>query len=790
MADVRRSRIHAFARALCAGVAFSMFSAALPPQSAAQTALPGDFAVPEGQKLLLAADELIYNNDTGVVIATGGVQIDYGRYNLVADRVEYNQNTGRMRAIGSVELIEPTGNRIYADDLDVTDDFADGFVNALRIETPDNTRIAAESAERTGGVETTFNNGVYTACEPCKDHPERAPLWQIKAQRVIQNGQSRTVRLEKATFELFGLPIAYLPYLEIPDHTQKRKTGFLTPSLRSSDTLGYGLSVPFYVAISPHTDATFTATGFTKQGFLGEAEFRRRFANGEVTLRMAGISQRKPEDFAAATSDALESGRGMIATNGQFRINPRWTFGWDVLAQTDNNFSRTYGIEGYNANTVTSEIYLTGVSNRSFFDLRAYRFDIQDADVTNAAERQQAFVHPSFDYQRTVSEPIAGGELSLNVNGYSLSRKANDITVRPGLAAIDPLNADRYNGFAGDNARISTELEWKRTLTTANGLRLTPILAARGDLSSVNVDTAPTDFNGTFAGNGSHARGMVTAGLEASYPVLVTAASSSHVIEPIAQVFVRPDERLSGGLPNEDAQSFVFDATSLFERDKFSGFDRTEGGTRANVGVRYSGSFANGVTTQATFGQSFHLAGLNSFATPDLAEATRNAGLEDDVSDFVGAAGFSLPGGMSLLASARFDNDDFRVERTDVRAAYTHDRFKAAATFSEIKAPRPVVAGDEDRREVTGFASLKLDTYWSVAAAASYDLVDDRFNRQTIGLLYEDECFAFSFAYEELRDDNNTEGRDWKIGARLSFRTLGDFGTNNDDFATQLKPSF
>ena len=44
------------------------------------------------------------------------------------------------------------------------------------------------------------------------------------------------------------------------------------------------------------------------------------------------------------------------------------------------------------------------------------------------------------------------------------------------------------------------------------------------------------------------------------------------------------------GIPNEDAQSFVFDATTLFERDKFSGYDRIEGGTRANVGFRYSGA--------------------------------------------------------------------------------------------------------------------------------------------------------------------------------------------------------
>lgn len=789
MAGVRRSKVQAFASALCAGAAMAVVLAMAAVPAPAQSLLPSATSLPEDQKMLLAADELIYNNDTGVVVATGGVQIDYGAYKLVAERVEYDQNTGRMRAIGSVEMIEPNGNRIYADDLDVTDDFAEGFVNALRIETPDNTRIAAESAERSGGALTTFNNGVYTACEPCKDNPERAPFWQVKAERVIQNGETKTIRLERATFELFGMPIAVLPYLEIPDHTAKRKSGFLMPSYRNSEKLGYGVSVPYYLVISPYTDLTLTGTGYTKQGFLAEAEFRQNFANGEHTLRMAGISQLKPGEFTANTSDALEQERGMIASKGQFRINPRWTFGWDIMAQTDNNFSRTYGIAGYNGSTVKSEVYLTGLSSRSYFDLRGTRFDIQDADETNLAERRQAFVHPSLDYARTFSDPVAGGELALSVNGYSLSRKVDDLVARPGLATTNPLNADLYRGFAGANSRLSTELEWKRTFTAMNGLRLTPILAARGDLNSINVDTAPGDYDGVFAGNGSHARGMVTAGLEASYPVLVTTANSSHVIEPIAQVFVRPDERLAGGLPNEDAQSFVFDATSLFERDKFSGFDRAEGGTRANVGLRYTGSFSNGMTTHASFGQSFHLAGLNSFSTPDLAQATRNSGLEEDVSDFVGMVGLSTSGGFSLAASARFDKDDFRAERTDVRAGYSTGRLSTSLTFSEIKAPRPFVAGTEDRREMTGFASLKLHEYWSVAASASYDLVDEKFNKTAFGLLYQDECFAFSLGYENKRDDGNTVARDWSVGARLSFRTLGGIDAG-DDVNKLLKAGF
>ena len=786
MAGVRRSRVHAFAGVLCASVAFCAFFSISMPEAAAQT-VPGGVSIAEDAKMLLAADELTYNNDTGVVVASGGVQIDYGNYKLVADRVEYDQNSGRVQAFGSVELVEPTGNRIYADNLDVTDDFADGFVNALRIETPDNTRIAAESAER-GAGQTTFNHGVYTACEACEKNPDRAPFWQVKAKRVIQNGETKTIRLERATFELFGMPIAYLPYLEIPDHDKKRKTGFLTPSYLTAEKLGTGVSVPFYWAISPYMDATFTGTGYTNQGFLGEAEFRQNFANGEHTLRMAGISQLNPDKFDANTADALVTQRGMIASQGHFRINPRWNFGWNAMIQSDNNFSRTYGISGYSASTVKSEVFLTGLSNRSHFDMRAYRFDLQDADETNTNEKRQAVVHPSLDYSRTFSDPVAGGELALNVNGYSLSREANDFTTRPGLASVDPLNADRYKGFAGANSRLSTELEWRRTFTTMNGLRLTPILAARGDLNSVDVDTAPTDYNGTFAGNGTHARGMVTAGLEASYPVLVTTAGSSHVFEPIAQVFVRPNERLAGGIPNEDAQSFVFDTTSLFERDKFSGFDRTEGGTRANVGLRYTGSFDNGLTTQAAFGQSYHLAGLNSFATPDLSQATRNAGLEDDVSDFVGMGGLAY-NGLSLAASARFDKDDFRAERTDVRAGFSKGRISTSLTYSEIKAPRPQVVGDEDRREVTAFASLKVHDYWRVAASASYDLVDEKFNRNAFGLLYEDECFAFSLAYENTRDDGNTKARDWKVGARLSFRTLGGLGTGGVE-SPLLKPSF
>ena len=80
------------------------------------------------------------------------------------------------------------------------------------------------------------------------------------------------------------------------------------------------------------------------------------------------------------------------------------------------------------------------------------------------------------------------------------------------------------------------------------------------------------------------------------------------------QIIVRPNESLIGKFPNEDAQSLVFDDTNLFAIDKYSGYDRVEGGTRANVGVQYTANIHRYGTVNALFGQSYHLAGKNSFA--------------------------------------------------------------------------------------------------------------------------------------------------------------------------------
>lgn len=155
--------------ALACALAIPFISVAIiPSQVQAQDALGANYQSDPNARMLLQADELVYDRDVNVVTAQGKVRIEYDGNRLVADNVTYNQQTRRMTATGNVEIVERDGNKIYSDHLDVTDSFRDGFVNGLRVETTDNTRFAAESAERSNGEITTFNNGVYTACQACE----------------------------------------------------------------------------------------------------------------------------------------------------------------------------------------------------------------------------------------------------------------------------------------------------------------------------------------------------------------------------------------------------------------------------------------------------------------------------------------------------------------------------------------------------------------------------------------------------------------------------------------------
>ncbi|WP_029057372.1 LPS-assembly protein LptD [Stappia stellulata] len=735
------------------------------------------------EPLLLEATELRYDFDRDKISAVGDVQIYYGGNTVEAERVVFDRRQNRLRAEGNVRLTEPNGNVLRAASMELSEDLRDGFASALQLDTPQRTRFIADGARRENGNKTTFDNGIYTVYTKPTNPPGKPPLWRVRAATIIHDETERTIEFQDASLEFFGRSLVYLPYFSMADPTVKRKTGLLSPTLVVGDRVGVGATIPYYFALDPTYDLLLSATPLSKQGLLAQAEWRQRLIDGSYSINVGGLIQAQPGEYS--NSSGNRRFRGVIATEGEFDINQRWKWGWDVSYRSDRAFLNDYKFADFGNASDISQIYLTGQSERNRFDLRSYAFRISQEDysadpkfdapgylpVGSRLQDKQPFVHPVLDYNYIFEDPIAGGELSLTGNLTSLTRDKTD--------AIQIGGTKRFRGVEGTFTRTSLRADWRTTVIDPLGQVFTPFAYVKGDLFFLASQDKTV---GALTDESVVGRIMPAVGIDYRFPILATFDGGNQIFEPVAQLIVRPNEGRIGELPNEDAQSIVFDSTTLFEYDKFSGFDRSEGGTRANIGLKYSLQFDNNFNISALFGRSFQLAGTNSFKTADILDATRSSGLASNQSDYVSSLYFDSRQGFRIGAQARFDHENFAVRRGQVEASGIYGPVTGNLAYAYLSA-QPNIGIPTAREEVIGSASLRLQENWRVFGSVRYDLQSNNMVRDSVGFGYDDEGFSVSFAYSEDRSRNNGQTTDRLFFLRFGLRTLGDtqFSTNGNN---------
>jgi len=754
---------------------------------------------PSSGPMLVQATEIRYDYTNNTVSAVGNVQIYYNGATIEADEVSYDQKSKRLRAQGNVRLTEADGKITYGQTIDLTDDYRDGFVDSLRLETADDTHFAAQRADRTQGNYTVLQNGVYTACEPCANDPKKPPLWQVQAARIIHNQSEKMLYFEDARVEFFGVPLAWMPFMSAPDPTVKRKSGILFPSVSDTTQYGFGVEIPYFWALAPNYDLTFSTLATTGQGVLGQVEWRQRLMEGAYSIRAAGIFQQDPGYFAArdgANSPTAQTFRGAVQTSGQFSISDKWVWGWTGILVTDSQFLYDYRrtqftssfdpfLTGVAAEGV-SQLYLTGAGDRSYFDIRSiYYYGFSQQDV----QAQLPIIHPVLDYSNVLAQQVMGGELSYKMNLTSLNRQQasfdaiNQIAQNSGVCFSNTADTAflikpncLLRGIPGEYDRFSAEADWRRTLVTANGQQITPFFRLRGDFASINVENQPGVSNYIAPGQSELARIMPTAGVEYRYPFVDAEPWGTQTIEPIAQLILRPNETHIGQFPNEDAQSLVFDDSDLFKIDKFSGWDRVEGGGRANVGFQYTAQFNKAGSVNVMFGQSYQLFGTNSFAAGvnDITNTGLNSGLDKTASDYVGRVTYQPNSVYAFTARARFDEQTFAVQRFEAESRANFERWSVQVLYGNY-APQPELGFLFRRQGVLGGTSVKLTDNWILLGSARYDLYAHQFNQSRIGIGYTDDCFMLSLnwltGYTYVQTGPPKQNNTFML--QMSLRTLG-----------------
>ena len=744
--------------------------------------------------MLLQATEMHYDYTNKRISAVGNVQIYQGGVTLEANKVIFDETTKRLHAEGNVRLTEADGNITYGEVMNLSDDFRDGFVDSLRLDAPEQTRMAAARADRSSGQFTVLHSGVYTACEPCKENPKKPPLWQLKGARIIHDEGEKMIYFENAQFEFFGKPIAYLPYFSTPDPTVKRKSGFLVPIAGYSSKYGVGFETPYYWALAPDYDFTLSPRVMTRQGAMLRGEWRQRLVNGAYSIRAGGLYQLDKDYFLRSGGPATpgyRDWRGSIESSGQFALSDKWVWGWDGVLPSDPTYFQDYGLSTYQRNLDPlrtglsegiSQLYVAGRGDRSYLDARTmYFYGFSEADV----QKQIPVIHPVVDYSYTFGSPVFGGELGYKVNLTSLTRGAGSFdpitanamaTGQCGPTSANPNQKIPSNcllrGIPGSYTRFSAETQWKRSFTDPFGQVFTPFASLRADAAQLSIRQEAGVSNYLTPGDSTEIRTMPTVGVEYRYPFINVQSWGTQTIEPIAQVIVRPNEPRIGKLPNEDAQSLIFDDSNLFRVDKISGWDRVEGGGRANVGVQYTAQVNRGGFVNALFGQSYHLFGQNSFAVADFTNTGIASGLDTRRSDYVARVAYQPDRTYTFTTRYRFDQDTFAMRRFEIEARANFDRWSVGALYGSYAA-QPQLGFLEKRQGVLTNASFKISSNWVVTSALRYDVDARKFDQTQFGIGYIDDCLIMALNYTTSYSYSGNPTADRRIMLQLSLRTIG-----------------
>ena len=747
------------------------------PAAWAQFSLGSQKPADKNAPVVFQADEVEYDDQLGLTVAKGHVEISQGGEVLLADTVSYSQRTDTITASGHVSLLMPTGEVVFADFMELRDSLNNGFAQNVRMLMADRSRLVGNAARRLGGNRFELRRAVYSPCELCKNNPTAPPLWQFKAREITDDKETKLIEFRDSVLEIDGWPVFYTPYLSAPDPSVKRASGFLTPSFGNSSTVGFHVAVPYFWAIDGDKDLTLAPRFTSRAGELLAAQYRQRFGNGMLdavgSINYSNVG-------SGSTSDTGDKWRGHINASGVWDLDERYRTGFQVQRVSDQTYLLRFGFGNPLLNAMISRAYLEGFDPRASTDVNAYMFQPL---LPGLGDSTQPIVLPVVN-RTWFGEPDGlGGRWKLNANLLNIVREVGTQT-----------------------RRVSLGSEWGKTFRDGIGGQYRFTASLRGDAYSVgdlSQKSNPDLPSAYFSVNGAPpaerigynflaGRIFPQLGMTWSYPLVNRLEDTSAIIEPIAGVYAGPSGGNRRRIPNEDSLGYEFRDTDLFRPDRLAGYDLLDTGQRVDYGLKLGLYNREGGNYRMLIGQSWR-AQPNPFLPPASGAAER-------LSDVVGRLVMSPNSYLDLIYRFRLDKSSLSNRTQEMGVSAGPQNFRVGVSYLLIppQQQNEVVTNPVNgqsilygkREQLTLNLQTKLTRYWSLAGSEtinltnSTNLVNGVVQPQssnsslyaTLAAIYQDECMAFigSVTQSGIRSGDVAPGV--SVMFSVVFKNLGEVG--------------
>ena len=677
----------------------------------------------------IEADADVANmREGGISVLSGDVVLKRGSRQVRANHMEYHREKEVIEVQGNVEVWDEgawgAGDkaRINLRD-DVTELDAASYIFLER-----HAHGEAGKAVITGDDLVTINNAEYTTCNPGTN------VWKLNAEEIELDFSEDVGTAYNVWFEVGDVPVFYTPYATFP-LSDKRKSGFLVPRIRVSNSTGFDLTVPYYFNIAPNQDATLGGRLMTQRGFQAQGEYRY------LTTLGGGLvaGEYLPYD------DEYGSYRAAVDFQHDGFFAPRWQAAADYSWVSDNDYFTDLGTN-------------LAVASISFLE-QAGRVQYY-GDGWSSFARVQAF--------QTIDETIAPNNLPYKrlpqLYISAVDRRRNRV-FNPGGHG-EYVNFDRSNGVTGQRVDVRPTLDYQLRdaawyVVPKVSVRLTQYAlenTAPGQSTSL-TRTVPT--------------ASLDAGLNFERDWSIGGRGFLQTLEPRVFYLYVPFKS-QDDLPVFDTGLNYFDFQQLFAENRFSGADRVGDANQLSIAV----------TTRLLARDTgeeflrFNLGQIRYFRDREVTlpgEAVETSNASPVVADLTA----TLARKWQLFGGIQWDLSEDQIDRSNAGIRYQHDALRVVNLSYSFAS---------DNFEQTDMSiAWPIARDWRFVGRWAYSLDQDKTVEAFGGLEYESCCWAFRTVVRRYLSGTQESNAFY---FQLEFKGLTGFGRSTVDFLERSIPGY
>jgi LPS-assembly protein len=673
----------------------------------------------QGAATLIA--DSVHVTDQQQLIAEGNIEVLYDGTRLTATQIIFDRAEDRLTIIGPIVIQLPDGTIVMAQSGTLDPTLENGILRGARIVLDQQLQLAANQIDRRDGRYSQLYKTVATSCQVCGD---TAPLWSIRAQRVVHDSVEQQLYFENATLMIRDIPVFWLPMIRLPDPNLDRATGFLIPAQRNNTQLGTGIKIPYFIRLGDHRDLTLTPYVSPETRTL-ELIYRQAFHNGSLRIE------------AAASDDTLEdANRSYVFASGNLDLSNDYKLNFDIEAVSDTAYLQDYSYSS--KDRLDSAISLTRVTDRTLtqFDLTYYQ-TLRDGESNASLPPIVANAH----YEER-KDGISSGTLTYG-------------------ASID--SAYRYSDVDGDTGRDVTRIggfgAWDDSWVLPGGVIAQVKTGLRADYYAVQDDISYASGD---------VRVVPSAQIIMRWPLAAHSnGGAAHLLTPM--VSLSWADSYGATPPNEDSTRSELDQGNLLDLSRFVGEDAVETGAQAAFGLTYTRIGPAGLDTSLALGRIVRATANSEF--------TSSSGLDGLQSDWLVAGQVTSPDGFLFDARALFD-DTTGLTVADSRISWNNDRYSLAANYIWQSAD----AAENLSGTVSAWtidAGAVLSDTWRVDIDGRYDIAADSPVSAGLVLGWQNECVKIdvsasrSYTSSSTVDPSTTFGLSGSLTGFSAGRSAG-----------------